>query len=309
MKSDATVHRAAHCANCATAVSANFCPTCGQETMLHVPSAREFLHEFVGHYVALEGKLWKTLGLLLFKPGRLTSEYVAGRRARYVQPLRLYLTLSIIFFALLKYGPFHVVNNDWADGKPRTVVQSDAPGAAGAKTGATTVARAGAADKDKAEKHELPSDLHSDLVSWNPKWNGNLERFNAMPGEQKAHVLTNAFFGYVPYAMFCLMPLFALFLKLLYLGSGRRYGEHLLFALHTNAFAFVAIGLLMIAPAGWYIKPLLAAWLVLYMPAAMRRVYGGGRLLTAVRWVVLMFLHIVSIAAALMLALGAGVVA
>ncbi|UUZ52454.1 hypothetical protein LP419_23575 [Massilia sp. H-1] len=51
----------------------------------------------------------------------------------------------------------------------------------------------------------------------------------------------------MPYAMFCLMPLFALYLKLLYLGSGRRYGEHLLFALHSNAFAFAMFGLMIMA--------------------------------------------------------------
>ena len=97
------------CHNCGAAVSGNFCPECGQETTLHVASAREFLHEFIGHYVALEGKLWKTLALLLFRPGKLTAEYIAGRRARYVQPLRIYLTLSILFFALLRFGPHELI--------------------------------------------------------------------------------------------------------------------------------------------------------------------------------------------------------
>ena len=50
--------------------------------------------------------------------------------------------------------------------------------------------------------------------------------------------------------MFCLMPVFALYLKLLYLGSGRRYGEHMLFALHTNAFAFLLLGLIWVVPSG-----------------------------------------------------------
>lgn len=77
-----------HCRNYAVVVSGNFCAACGQETLLHVASAREFLHELIGHYIALEGKLWKTLGLLLLRPGMLTAEYIAGRRARYVQPLR-----------------------------------------------------------------------------------------------------------------------------------------------------------------------------------------------------------------------------
>ena len=43
------------CRNCGTQAPLKFCPECGQETTLHPPTLREFLHEFVGHYVALEG--------------------------------------------------------------------------------------------------------------------------------------------------------------------------------------------------------------------------------------------------------------
>ncbi len=57
-------------------------------------------------------------------------------------------------------------------------------------------------------------------------------------------IFKNTFFAYVPYAMFCLMPVFALYLRLLYLRSGRRYGEHMLFALHANAFAFLLLGVI-----------------------------------------------------------------
>ncbi|MDK6079516.1 hypothetical protein [Massilia varians] len=63
-----THQQAAFCKNCDTAISGNYCHQCGQATHLHVPSAREFLHEFIAHYVALEGKLWRSLKLLLFKP-------------------------------------------------------------------------------------------------------------------------------------------------------------------------------------------------------------------------------------------------
>jgi hypothetical protein len=71
--------------------------------VLHHASTREFLHEFIGHYVALEGKLWGSLKRLIFQPGELTNEYIRGRRVRYVQPLRMYLTFSVLFFALLKF--------------------------------------------------------------------------------------------------------------------------------------------------------------------------------------------------------------
>jgi hypothetical protein len=256
------------CHNCGAAASGKFCPACGQETTLHVASAREFLHEFIGHYVALEGKLWKTLALLLFRPGKLTAEYIAGRRARYVQPLRIYLTLSIIFFALLKYGPSELI-------------KADPPAAARA-------AQVAPAD-DKVHVSTRIGDI-------NPAWEAKILQIGAMPHEQRMALIKTKFFAYVPYAMFCIMPLFALYLKLLYLRSGRTYGEHMLFALHTNAFAFLLLGLILMVPGGW-IATALFVWLVAYLPFAMRRVYGGSKWATAARWIVLMTVYMLSAAA------------
>jgi hypothetical protein len=54
----------ANCANCETPLSGHFCSNCGGEAVLHA-STREFLHEFIGHYVALEGKLWGSLKRLI----------------------------------------------------------------------------------------------------------------------------------------------------------------------------------------------------------------------------------------------------
>jgi len=269
------------CANCGTPVTSNFCPSCGQETTLHVPSAGEFLHEFVGHYVALEGKLWKSLVLLLFRPGRLTLEYLQGRRARYVLPLRLYLTFSLVFFVVFKYvgGEIHVKDND----RPRAEAQAKLERA----REKLDRAQAGAANKGKPPK--------------GPTLTGASVAGIPLDSEEKMHQIKAAFYGYAPYAIFALMPVFALYLKLLYLRSGRRYGEHLLFALHANAFAFVMLTLLWVTPG---FIPLLGGalwlWLVLYLPTAMRRVYGGSRLGTFGRWCVLMLLHLASVTAAIL---------
>jgi hypothetical protein len=135
------------CANCGVAFAPGsaprFCPSCGQETTLHPPSVGEFLHEFVGHYVALEGALWKTLGLLVLRPGRLTREYFAGRRRRYVLPLRLYLSASFLFFLTVKLlpsiSPMNVVV-----AVPRAHVAHVAHAASGASAPATSNAAAAA---------------------------------------------------------------------------------------------------------------------------------------------------------------------
>lgn len=294
-------HAATYCPNCGAQLSGNFCQGCGQAAHLHVPSAREFLHEFIAHYVALEGKLWKSMALLLFRPGRLTRDYIEGKRVRYIEPLRLYLTFSIIFFAIFKFGGL-----SFGDGTP------DAPAArqeASVDAAATPAQRAreqareerrrdrakdqdedddlivfGKGDDEKAK--ELAAKFHPALV---PK----VDHFLQLQKKERHAALQRAFFSYAPYALFLLMPVFAGLLKLLYLGSGRRYGEHLLFALHTNAFAFLMLSLLLILPSGVpLVAPLLMLWLTFYLPTAMRKVYGGGRVLTALRWIVLMSLHL-----------------
>ena len=272
---------AANCHNCGAAVEYHYCAVCGQETKLHVPSASEFIHEFVGHYVALEGRLWKTLAALLFRPGFLTREYIEGRRVRYVEPLRVYLTFSIIFFALLKFlGP--------------PVYQDDVR--------APTAQVATASGPVIAAPAEIK--IEDDLVifGFTPDMKRKLVAYLQQPREQRDAKLASAFFAYVPYALFCLMPLFALYLKLLYLGSGRRYGEHLLFALHANAFAFAMLAVLIILnPLDWgLLNFILGAWLVFYLPKAMRHVYGGSRSMTVLRWAVLALLHTLSIVIALL---------
>jgi hypothetical protein len=292
-------HTASDCPNCGAVVSGNFCHDCGQETVLHPPSTREFLHEFIGHYVALEGKLWKSLLLLLFRPGQLTLEYINGRRVRYIQPLRLYLTFSLIFFAVVKFTGHGDVMAD---------NEADAPPAATAP--AATVKKGRMVREDKpGEIAEGTAELRQGIGNVNAHWGEQADRFARMSPEERDKVMRTAFSSYVPYAVFLMMPLFALYLKILYLGSGRRYGEHLLFALHVNGFAFLALTLLMIVPDMFGIVSfLLWLWLLLYTPVAMRRVYGGSRLVTGLRWLVLMALHVVGMALAIGAAFGFGIV-
>lgn len=83
--------------NCDAAVHGPYCAQCGQATVHELPTLREFAHEYLHHYVAADGKLLPTLKLLLFKPGQLTLEYLAGRRQRYVKPLSLYVTSAFYF--------------------------------------------------------------------------------------------------------------------------------------------------------------------------------------------------------------------
>jgi hypothetical protein len=287
----------ANCHNCGKAVADNYCAHCGQETRLHMPSLGEFLHEFVGHYVALEGKLWGTILRLLFRPGGLTNEYLAGRRRRYVEPLRIYLTVSILFFALMRLAGPTLYSTTGTAALPQR-----APEAAAAVHTAGKAPVAESEDKDEEKnKVALALRLPPAVERWVPGVRHAAERFDALDNAARGKVLSESFFHYAPYAMFCLMPLFALYLKLLYLGTGRRYGEHLLFGLHTNAFAFVMFAAFVLMPDG-FIKFLLFCWLLAYLPWAMQRVYRKGRWGTAWRWLLLLAAHVISLAFAIVIA-------
>ena len=273
---------ASTCHNCNTDAPGNFCSACGQATTLHVPSAREFLHEFVAHYVALEGKLWRTLALLLFRPGALTNEYITGRRVRYVEPLRVYLTFSILFFAILKFGDFEFLQVH--NGVQVQESAHDSP----------------------AAPENRPSQMQIRILGQTPTLPHQWQDFQQLPAAGKQKLIRESFFHYAPYAMFCLMPLFALYLKILYLGSGRRYGEHFLFALHANAFAFVTMALMTLIPID-IVRLMLGAWLLAYLPWAMWRVYPSGKFATLCRWALLITAYGLTMSVAIISCIATGV--
>src|ERR1700722_17756278 len=95
------------CLNCGAALSGGFCAHWGQPADIHLPSTSELIHEALEGMTHSDSRLWRTLKLLCFKAGKLTQEFVAGRRATYLPPIRLYLVLSVIFFLVASLSHSH----------------------------------------------------------------------------------------------------------------------------------------------------------------------------------------------------------
>ena len=201
---------AAACRDCGHPLSAGdrFCSACGQPTRIHPPTLWEFVHEWLQHYVALEGKLWKSLWALMARPGFLTLEYLAGRRQRYVQPLRLLLTLGVLFFLFLKLGaPADFATVD-VQVSPASALPASAPQpAASAPQPAASVAAPGIG-LPEAWAQMLPAKVRQQFEAANA-------RASADP-QAELRRLGKAMLGMAPYAVLVSLPFFAGLLKLLF---------------------------------------------------------------------------------------------
>ncbi len=93
------------CLNCGAPLAGQYCGQCGQRATSRLISLFELLRDAFGDLFELDSRLWRTLVPLLVRPGRLTREYLQGRRARYMPPFRMYLVLSLIFFVVAFFDP------------------------------------------------------------------------------------------------------------------------------------------------------------------------------------------------------------
>ncbi|MGH8169389.1 MAG: DUF3667 domain-containing protein [Steroidobacteraceae bacterium] len=309
------------CANCSTPLTGKYCSQCGQRH--HDRPVHDFWHfasEALEDLTHADSRLWQTLRALLFRPGFLTGEFLEGRRARYLPPVRLYLVVSLIFFVIVGLDSriansyvvvsysghsFHyqVVPVDGAS-PPDTAAPTSAQ--AGPANGLASLAPTPAARQQICERSETyiaqhtgwfarfaPRVLQSCLMALAK---GGVEHFNDMVERNLER------------AMFLFLPLLALAMKPLYLRPARHYIEHLLFFLHNHAFLFVVLGastlVKLITSSSLVLEPINTAiviWIPMYFYLSMRRVYGQGRWLTLSKLtalgVVYFFLGLVMIAA------------
>jgi hypothetical protein len=98
-------HAAPTCKNCGTPLPGEYCPKCGQRDFDFDRSFREIVDQVAESFWSWDSKLFRGVVGLLFRPGFLTSEYLAGRRASQVPPLRFYLFVSILFFLTSSFDP------------------------------------------------------------------------------------------------------------------------------------------------------------------------------------------------------------
>lgn len=284
----------APCANCGDRTPGRFCRHCGQARRVVHVSLREMVADFVDDQLTLNSRLPRTVAFLLVRPGYLTREYLRGRIASYVRPLRLYLGTSVLFFLVFAFA---ARLGNWVGGdviRVRTTTDSTA-GAAG-RVQAETLRRH--ADSRRASVRPAPPQKEAvvfhGMGAFGDTLNVKYQRLKQMEPRQRRDVLLDAVQEQLPRLMFAMLPVFALLLKLLYLRSGRFYVEHFVFALHFHAFAFLLSTLLigveqLPGAANVAAIPLAAVgWIYLYLFVAMKKVYGQGIVRTGGKYAALL---------------------
>lgn len=260
------------CGNCGIRLLGPHCWRCGQPVKGLVRPLSSWIADILDTLIGYDGRLWKTLTPLLLRPGFLSREYIAGRRVRYVTPVRLFLFLTIALFVAIRLGTQVTaidlptaapdaadaarIQNviDWLPRPERDRVLADAlspplsqPSNLEIHAGDTPQLQG------TVEVSWLPDRLNRMLSSARQQMAGNLGRIEREPEAFVKQALSVS-----PQTLLLILPLFALLLKLLYLFSGRLYLQHLLVALHSHSFIALALLLIVIANALAGVSP---AWL------------------------------------------------
>jgi uncharacterized protein DUF3667 len=216
----AAVHEG-RCLNCSSILHGPYCAACGQRDVPPHPSMRELVGEAIAEFWGWDGRFFQTFVTLFTRPGDLTAQVASGRRVRFISPIRLYLVASLVYFAANTAAP-PVRNKDGQvlyTGVHVSTVRTEPGG------NSSTPLTGSLSAEDRAK-------IAAELPQASPFMRPVLQR-----AYEDADAYNRDFQKSIPRAFFVLVPAFALVLSLFF--RGRRYPEHLFFALHLQAFLFL----------------------------------------------------------------------
>ncbi|HUR12689.1 MAG TPA: DUF3667 domain-containing protein [Flavitalea sp.] len=328
------------CLNCRAEIYGLYCHVCGQENREPKESIWALISHFFHDLTHFDGKFFSTLKYLIWKPGFLSREYLIGRRASYLNPVRMYVFTSAVFFIFF-FAMFNAKTMGIADTQKR--MQSDS-----VRLRIDSIMRAnkrGISPKDSADVINWYKDNKDSLSTTykNKGWGVRFSKYDfnskksydsaqrLLPSAEKDSWLTkmftyrtielkskykendskllsdliDSFLHSFPYMLFVSLPLYALFLKLLYIRRKQfYYTDHTIFLLHLYIFTFIilllffSLGKLRDVMGVSDLEWLQAAFLiygVIYTLRAMKKFYNQGWGKTIFKFILLNILALISL--------------
>ena len=313
------------CLNCGASLSGAFCAACGQKAHVH-RTLSAIGHDVLHSVFHFDGKFWRTLPMLLFKPGELTRRYVHGERAKFVSPMALFLFAIFLMFAVFSFTGGNdgssIFRGQWSDGiKAESAkldveipkieaalkaapagsdqakaleaqlkdMKSDRNGMAFATTGKAIFEESGARIKGGSPVGLSYEKSDTGWLWLDDQLNDGGKKMFENPGLAFYKLQSNGYkFAWL------LIPLSLPFVWLVTLGvRGHRFYDHAVFT--TYSISFMCILFVIGSIGGWLRLP--AEWLLLAPPLhlykQLRHAYGLSRLGTLVRMMPLAFFIVI----------------
>jgi Protein of unknown function (DUF3667) len=299
------------CLNCGSEVKDRYCPHCGQENIDPKENFGHLVNHFFSDLTHYDSNFFITIKDLLLRPGFLTKQYLAGKRMRYLNPIRMYIFISFVFF--LTYFAIgsglnvnvtqpavaaNVTRQHQADMLRAEIDSNKAhPQTNSALTDSILAVTASKLDTTANNKDEDIFDSNNGMYkSINEydsiqqslparKRDNLIARFFIRHGiaaighyhGQLKEVMWEKFEHNIPKMMFLLLPIFALLLKLFYSWKKYYYVDHAIFSLHFHSFAFLIFWLTIVVE--WIFPHLLiTGWafllIFIYLLAALKNTYN-----------------------------------
>ena len=313
-----------YCTNCGKELSQqeNFCPECGQENDNKRQTFGNLMFELIQGFLSVDSRLTQSLPALLFRPGLLSKEYLRGRRQRYLDPIRMFITITVLYFLIASFG------SEDPKKEIEKLVAADSTGLIDIETDSLVVIedsplsyritdKKSAALLDSSETissgeqlelddyhykdikamvkrgHintiEIMDSLNIENTFWNRFYYGEVIKFAQSDFNKFKDYIINK----LPWIIFCLIPIFALVLKLLYVRRKFLYIDHLIFSFHLYSFLFLTLILQTILEQfidhdfdGWWFLII-----TLYTIFAFRNFYDQSYMKTIVKMFALLFIY------------------
>ncbi|MFD1095123.1 DUF3667 domain-containing protein [Salegentibacter chungangensis] len=339
-------YRGDRCLNCdyPLEISDRYCPRCGQMNSTKKLTFDDFFSEFFSGLFAYDSRLHRTLRALLFKPGKISKDYIQGKRMRYANPFRFYLSASIIFFLIWSFlNPLEFDTQAFDNVAPEVAyisqdsIQKLQPRLDKIATEEEVPAfldslKLAAEKKQKRTyKDVYITEAHLDTLGFFEKEYKKLDIFSRFNKEtlimnantamdslkysqtginhwtyKKAadwnaiksnpNIFFNYFLSKLPFIIFFYLPVFAVFIWLLYIRRAFSYMEHLIFTFHVQTTFFILFALAVFIDFflkgdwGTIIATTIFAY---YLYKAMRNFYRQGRVKTIVKFTLLNLLFFI----------------
>jgi hypothetical protein len=240
------------CKNCETTFEGNYCPNCGQSIKQYDRPLQFLILDFAGNVFAFDTRLWLSIKHLLTKPGKFETDYVHGKRRRYVPPFRLYVFVSFVFFLLLGFTTNRSVVQNKQLIANSLLIEGDGDSI-------PDVAYMSKYFEGKVSPEELSTlteimekatpDSLKVVAPQKPLLNLKMgeDKIDIKDIANNPEVYLSRFFKYLSWSFFILMPFYGFLLWLFFRKSYRFYFAHFVMGTSHHTIVFIAYALVLLS--------------------------------------------------------------